>query len=454
MAASGKPPPSKALARLEAHVAGVLARHVPPAARLVLGLSGGLDSSVLLHALVALRARHPFELAAVHVHHGLSRNADAWAAFCERLCATHAVPLTVVRVQLDRADPAGIEAAARQARSRAFADCDADFLLTAQHQDDQAETFLLQALRGAGPKGLAAMAECRRPAGARMAHLRPLLAVPRATLHAAARAAGIAWVEDESNADTAYRRNALRHAVLPALRERFPAAAATLARAAAHQAEAADLLDELARLDAVGSVAGERLDCAALAALPRARARNLLRHFLAGRGVRMPGVRRLDEALRQVCEARVDARVRIALEGAELRRFRGGVYVAPAAPPPAPQLWQGEQTWPLPGLGILHLRRETGRGLPASALVPACTTLDVRRGGERLRLATGGPTHSLKTLLQARALPPWERERLPVLRLDGAVLWAAGFGVNADWCVAADAPGWVPDWRPVGAGGT
>lgn len=434
-------------------MAGVLARQVPPEARLVLGLSGGLDSSVLLHVLAVLRARHPFALAAVHVHHGLSPNADAWASFCQRLCAAHAVPLTVVRVQVDRADPGGVEAAARQVRHRAFAGCDADFLLTAQHQDDQAETFLLQALRGAGPKGLAAMAECRHPTGARLAHLRPLLAVPRATLHAAARAAGVEWIEDESNTDAAYRRNALRHAVLPALREHFPAVTATLARAAAHQAEAADLLDELARLDAAGSVTGERLDCAALAALPRARARNLLRFFLAGRGVRMPGARRLDEALRQVCEARADARVRVALEGAELRRFRGGVYAVAAEPPPMPRVWQGEQAWALPGLGTLHLRPERGRGLPASALVAGRTTLDVRRGGERLRLTAGGPTRSLKTLLQACALPPWERDRLPVLRLDGAVLWAEGFGVNADWCVAADAPGWVPDWCPAKADG-
>ncbi|KAB2325268.1 tRNA lysidine(34) synthetase TilS [Betaproteobacteria bacterium SCN1] len=432
-------------------MADMVARHVPAGARLLLGFSGGLDSSVLLHVLAALRARHPFALAAVHVHHGLSPNADAWADFCVRMCAAHAVPLTLARVRVDCDDPAGIEGAARQARRHAFEACSGDFLLTAQHRDDQAETFLLQALRGAGPKGLAAMAECRRPSGSRLVHLRPLLAVSREDLHAAACAAGIEWVEDESNADTLYRRNALRHRVLPALREHFPAAGAALARAAAHQAEAAGLLDELARLDAAGSLTGERLDCAALAALPRARARNLLRYFLAGRGARMPGARRLDEALRQVCDARADAQVRVALENAELRRYRGGAYVVGAIPSPEPQVWLGEPALTLPGLGTLHLRRETGRGLPAEALVPERTVLDVRRGGERLRLAAGAPTRNLKTLLQACALPPWERERLPVLRLEGAVLWAAGFGVNADWQVTADAPGWMPDWRPAAA---
>ncbi|MCA1978503.1 MAG: tRNA lysidine(34) synthetase TilS, partial [Thiobacillus sp.] len=156
---------------VEARVADALARHVPPGAHLVLACSGGLDSTVLLHVLAALRAGHRFRLSALHVHHGLSPNADRWAAFCAGLCAAHGVPLQVERVQVPDKDPAGVEAAARRERRRVFAGVDADFLLTAQHQDDQAETFLLQALRGAGPKGLAGMAECQRPPGWRAAQL-------------------------------------------------------------------------------------------------------------------------------------------------------------------------------------------------------------------------------------------------------------------------------------------
>ncbi len=446
MAASRKLPPSK----LEACVAGVLARHVPPGSRLLLGLSGGLDSVVLLNVLVSLRARHPFDLAAVHVHHGLSPNADVWADFCAHLCAAHAVPLTVERVQIDRVDPAGVEAAARRERHRVFDRCAADFLLTAHHQDDQAETFLLQALRGAGPKGLAAMAECQRQPGGRATRLRPLLDVSRAALRAMAHTAGLEWIEDESNLDTRHRRNALRQDVLPRLTAHFPAAGATLARAAALQAEAAGLLDDLARLDAVGVLGGARLDCAALACLARPRARNLLRHFIAQQGVRLPAARRLDEILKQLCDARADARVCVELEAAEIRRYRGGAYVVPVRALPQPVVWQGGPALVLPGLGTLRLHETLGQGLRRDALATERTLLDVRRGGERLRLTPGGPTRSLKTLLQERAVPPWARARVPVLRLGDAVLWAAGFGCNADWLAGEGEPGWVPDWHPAG----
>lgn len=432
-------------------MADALARHVPPGARLVLALSGGLDSVVLLHVLAPLRGQHPFELAAVHVHHGLSPNADAWADFCARTCAAHGVTLTIERVRIDRADPAGIEAAARRERQRVFARCAADFLLTAHHQDDQAETFLLQALRGAGPKGLAAMAECQHRSGTRMATLRPLLNVSRADLLETARAAGLAWVEDESNQDLRYRRNALRHVVMPQLAAHFPAAGGTLARAAAHQAEAAALLDELARCDAEGALAEDRLDCAALARLALPRARNLLRYFIVAQEGRLPGMHRLDEALKQLTMARTDARVRVALDGAEIRRYRGAAYVVPLRPLPQPVTWPGGGQLDLPGVGSLRLSEAIGQGLRRAAIEPGLTVLAPRAGGEHLRLAPGGPTRSLKTLLQERAVPPWERERTAVLRQGENVLWVAGFGCNADWLAGPGEPGWIPEWHPFGA---
>lgn len=444
MAASGKPPENK----VEACVRDALRRHVPPASRLLLALSGGLDSTVLLRVLAALRARHPFDLVAVHVHHGLSPNAGDWADACARLCAAQAVPLRIERILVDPDDAAGVEAAARRERYRVFDRCAADFLLTAHHQDDQAETFLLQALRGAGPKGLAAMAECRQRRGGRMAHLRPLLGVSRTELLDAARAAGLDWIEDESNRDTRYRRNALRHEILPRLNGHFPALAATLSRAAAHQAEAALLLDDLAHLDAAGAIDGARLDCTALARLSPPRARNLLRHFIERQGVRLPAARRLDEALKQLRDARADARVFVEIEAAGIRRYRGGAYVVPACALPPPVVWQGESELRLPGLGRVLLREAVGQGLRAEALRSGRTRLGLRSGGERLRQTPGGPAHSLKTLWQAHAVPPWERDRAPILRLGDAVLWVAGFGCDADWLAQEGAPGWVPEWVP------
>ena len=426
-----------------------LARHVPPHARLALALSGGLDSVVLLHALLSLRDQHPFQLQAVHVHHGLSPHADAWAGFCVQLCASHSVELHVSRVRVDRDDPAGVEAAARRERQRIFAGSNADFLLTAHQQDDQAETLLLQLLRGAGPKGLAAMAELQRPPCGRAAQLRPLLGATRAEILGYAQAQGLAWVEDESNQDPRYRRNALRHQVMPLLAEYFPGSGATLARAAALQADAAELLDDLAQVDAGGAIVGERLDCAALAVLSVPRARNLLRYFIEQRGQPMPSARRLNEALHQLLDAGQDARVCVRIGPAEIRRFRGGAYVVPvAATPCQPVGWQGEAELGLPGLGALHFQVVTGQGLKRSRLESGQMVLGLREGGERMRLTPQGPTRSLKNLLQERAIAPWLRERLPVLKCDGELVWAAGIGCHADWLAAVDDPGLLPEWRP------
>ena len=448
MAASRNPLPNKA--GVDA-VADVLVRHAAPHARLSLALSGGLDSTVLLHVLVTLRARYPFFLAAVHIHHGLSPHADAWADFCTRLCAEHGVELAVHRVSVAQDDPAGIEAAARHARQRVFAAVDADFLLTAHQQDDQAETVLLQLLRGAGPRGLAAMAELQHRPGWRAAQLRPLLSLARADLADYAQAHRLAWVDDESNADLRYRRNALRLGVMPRLAAHFPGSGATLARAAALQADAAELLDDLARLDAAGVVDGTRLDCTALARVSPARARNLLRHFLERQGVTMPSARRLDEALRQLLDARHDARVCVDLGFGTLRRHRGGAYwVAPSPATAPPVRWQGEALLDMPAAGIsVRFEAVLGTGIRRSALEAGVVTLGVRQGGESLRLHAGGPHRSLKKLLQEHAIPPWQRERLLLMVCDGQLVWAAGIGIDADWQAAPGEAGVLPYVEPL-----
>ncbi len=443
MAVSRQSLPSKSVV---AAVAGSLARHVPHHGHLVLALSGGVDSVSLLHALVALRRRHPFELQAVHVHHGLSPHADRWVDFCSRLCAAHAVELSVHHVEIAPDDAAGIEAAARRERQRIFAGLDAGFLLTAHQRDDQAETLLLQLLRGAGPKGLAAMAEAQVRPGWRAVQLRPLLGVSRADLLQYAQAQGLAWVDDESNQDIRYRRNALRQQVMPLLASHFPGSGVTLARAAALQAEGAELLDDLARLDAAAAIDGDRLDCAALAALSPPRARNLLRHFIERHGVSMPNARQLGELLHQLLDARHDARVCVRLGALEAWRYRGGAYLVPPGPAPAePVRWKGEAQLAVPSAGVtVAMDTVTGAGLKRAVLGAGEVTLGVRQGGERLRLHAGGPHRSLKNLLQERAVPPWQRDRLPLLWCNGKLLWAAGVGVDADAWAAQDEPGIVP----------
>ncbi len=447
MAVSRKPLRNKPLSE---RVADVLDRHLKPGARLALGLSGGVDSVVLFHFLVQLKSCAGFDLFCVHVHHGLSDQADTWAHFCEHLCQTRGIACEVHRVQIDRADPAGIEAAARRERQRIFSRLDVDCVLTAHHQDDQAETLLLQLLRGAGPKGLAAMAESTRPPGWKATLLRPLLEVSRADILHHAETRRIEWVEDESNLDPAYNRNFLRHRILPLLIGRFPAAIATLGRAASLQAEAACLLDDLAGIDAAMAVIGERLDCAALAHLSPPRARNLLRGFIGRAGLSMPSERRLAEALHQLLDAGSDARVRVRIDDAiDLRRYRGGAYLVPirhcASQPDI--RWLGEAAVCLCEADVrVRFDPRHGQGLSRARIETGRVELGVRRGGERIRLARGGPHRSLKNLLQESSIPPWRRACLPILRLDGTVVWVGGIGMDADFLAGPDESGIVLNW--------
>ncbi|HMI11071.1 MAG TPA: tRNA lysidine(34) synthetase TilS, partial [Bradyrhizobium sp.] len=240
---------------------------------------------VLLDALTSVSADRSVKLSAVHVHHGLSPNADHWARFCAEQCASRSVPLSVHRLHLERKPGLSLEALARAGRYEHFMSCDVDVIALAHHADDQAETVLLQLLRGSGPRGLSAMPAFRRGTPAL---LRPLLSQTRETLAAYARARGLGWIEDESNSDITHRRNLLRHEIAPRLAAGFKGYPATLTRAASHQAEASALLDELAALDAEGAIDDAGLDRAQLAGLSNARAANLLRWFLRREGLRPP----------------------------------------------------------------------------------------------------------------------------------------------------------------------
>ncbi len=292
MAASRNTPPSS----LPARVAAFLAARKAGGGRLSVGLSGGCDSVVLLHLLVA--AGFGDRLDAVHVHHGLSPNAESWAGFCADYCRRLGIACHVAQVDVDLRSGLGLEAAARTARYEAFAALAADTLLLGHHQGDQAETLLFNLLRGSGVTGAAAIPVDRRQGRLRI--LRPLLGVSREEIEAYAQAHGLAWVDDESNADTALTRNFLRHEVLAAIAGRFPAAERNLAQAAGHFAEADVLLGELAASDWQAAADGDALSLAKLRAMSLPRLKNLLRHRLRLLGWRVPAAARLDEFARQL----------------------------------------------------------------------------------------------------------------------------------------------------------
>jgi tRNA(Ile)-lysidine synthase len=434
---------------LVARAAARLKDCVRPSDRLVAGLSGGVDSVVLLDVLQRVARTLRFRVSALHVNHQLSAHAARWSAFCRDLCRRRGISYESVRVKVRRGD--SLEAAARDARYAVFARQRCDFVVLAHHRDDQVETLLLQLLRGAGVKGLAAMPLLRDEGGGRI--LRPLLDVTREEILDYARERKLEWIEDESNQDIYFHRNFIRHEVLPLIARRFPACRATLARAAGHLAEAAQLLDELAAADAAGHLEGGILSMAAFRHLPPARARNLLRYLLAFHGVPMPNTERLDEALRQALSAKRDARVRIELDGFDLRRFENRLHVVAGMkdlPAGYARRWRGEKEVALADLGgVLSMNRARGAGISLARLRGRAVTIGVRSGGERLQPDCRRPRRSLKNLLQEARIPPWQRGRLPLLRCGDDLVWVAGIGVDCRYQAAGAEPGVRPAWSPM-----
>lgn len=455
MAASRNSLPTE-LPGLTGRVAAFFAPRLPQGRRVCVALSGGRDSVALLQALAETRATLPLELSALHVHHGLSANADAWADFCTDFCRRLDLPLRVVRVRVADAAGEGLEAAARRARYAAFAACDADWLALAHHRDDQAETLLLNLLRGAGVHGLAAMPEERYlPAAAPLRPVRvvrPFLSLPRREIEAWLAARGLRWIDDESNADSRLRRNFLRNDVLPRLAAVFPEPAAALARSAAHLAESAALADAVAVADGAGIVDGDTLRLPAFNALPEARRTNLLRHCLRRHGWRMPDTRHLAEMLRQLATAGGDAAPAFAVDGGMLRVFRGCLHLCPApAPAPATCIWSGEDELPWAG-GVLRFQSGPGLGLRRDGLAGALLTIRARQGGEHLQPDLRRPRRPLKKLLQESAVPTWQRASLPLLWRGDELLWAAGIGIDARHAAAAGEAGVLPIWTPATRG--
>jgi tRNA(Ile)-lysidine synthase len=418
-------------------------------ARLCVGLSGGRDSVVLLHALSAMVAsvELPVTLSAVHVHHGLSANADAWADFCASFCRQCAVPLLIVRVDVPRESGEGPEAAARRMRHGVFAECAADWLALAHHRDDQAETVLLNLLRGAGIAGAAGMlAERPQPRGPSL--VRPLLDVPRTVLERYAAEHALRWMDDESNDDVHLRRNYLRHEVMPRLEEKFAGAVKSLGRAASHFAAASLLLDELAAIDraALASPSG-RIGLPGFNALSGARAGNLLRFAWTGAGFRAPDTRWIAEALRQLAATTALSETCLATADGELHVYRGELHLIGHRPPvpDCPVPWSGEAELPWAG-GRVRFVPVIGSGLRRTLLAAGALTLRARQGGERLQADAGRPRRSLRKLLQESAIPPWQRERLPLLWCGGRLAWVGGLGIDTALASRPGEAGILPVW--------
>jgi tRNA(Ile)-lysidine synthase len=459
------------------------------------GLSGGVDSMVLLHALHGLAREGRLQLTAVHVHHGLSPNAGRWASFCRATCRRLGVPLSVRKVVVDPHAGLGIEAAARLQRQQVFASLRADWIALAHHRDDQAETVLLQLLRGAGLRGLSAMPQVSDAvpdaAGPRL--LRPLLDLPRALIEACARQQALAWIEDESNADTRYDRNFIRHEVLPLLERRFPSAGVGLARSGRLLAQSARLVESMAEADLRAALAcgardgqggdgrddgrddgrgggrgdGDRpgsrrqagVSIPLLASIGEARARELLRAWLRVQGIEMPAERRLAEALRQASMAGPERAVEVGFGRMTLRRYRDRLYLVMTSaarprsrgPGEGPIEWNRRSRMALPLLGgTLVSEPVLGGGIARRLLQGATLTIGARglEGGAAPRILVGEPPmrRTLKNLWQESAVPPWLRDDWPLLRIDGELACIPEVAVAGPFAARAGEPGRVFHW--------
>ncbi|OTP80676.1 tRNA(Ile)-lysidine synthetase [Caballeronia sordidicola] len=444
---------------------------------IAVAFSGGLDSTTLLDA--AVRCAGQARVIALHVHHGLSPNADAWAAHCHAFARGLGVRFVSRQVDVVREGGESLEAAARDARYRALdALCEeqgATTLWLAHHADDQAETVLLQLLRGAGVAGLAAMAP-QRADGLSVPRVRPLLHVLKAQLEHYAHQRDLRWIDDESNADTRYARNALRHDVLPALAVHFPGFRDALARTASHAASAQRLLDDLARIDLQSAAHPDdenALMSSAVLMLDDERAINLLRYWMRVLGLQAASTARIGEILRQLRDAaasRDGHALRIDHAGQCLRVYRDSMFwetgdsADPAdldngasSPRAASRLdWNGESVWRLPQWRgtfvfspVTDDDTDTAGSVSEATLRLSPLTARSRTGGERVRISANGPSRTLKNLFQEQGVPGWKRD-VPLLFSGETLLFVPLIGINR----ACERPGsetgprWRIAWQP------
>ncbi|AFJ01471.1 tRNA(Ile)-lysidine synthetase [Methylophaga frappieri] len=428
----------------------------PAGQTLWVGFSGGMDSIVLSHFLCQHAADLPGPLHLIHVNHQLQDAATQWAIHCQSFAASYDLPFTLLTIEVSDSAEKGLEAAARDARYQAISQHigDGAQLITAHHCQDQAETLMLQLLRGAGVRGLSGMGNLGK--WQKIAILRPFLSVDRHQLHAYAQQHHLDWVTDPSNANLRFQRNYLRKQVFPMLSARWRSVHQTLSRSAAHLAEAQQILDEVAQVDAkVINIDWQqsRLPITPLLQLPVPRQKNLLRWMAYQLGVSMPSQTQLDYLLNTMCLAQQDAMPLLALSGVTVRRFSDALYFVDDKMP-MPQNWQVTLHRPesvvLPDGRKLEWQSRQGAGIRANVFDNGLV-LKCRQGGERIRLAGHAHHQRLKICLQQWQVPPWQRSEMPLVFADTELIAVADYAVSEVVCATSTESGWWPTVLPATA---
>lgn len=431
----------------------VLLAHIKQGDHLTIALSGGIDSVVLLHVLAALSKQLPFTLSAVHVNHGISNNATLWSKFCCNLCQTYGISIYVAYLKIKKETGVSLEAIAREERYRIFRLMQADYVVLAQHLDDQAETLLLQLFRGAGIKGLSAMPFVKKQISDNAPQiLRPMLEISRSKIETYAQQNKLNWINDESNDSIIFDRNFLRHEILSVLKKRYPSYPKTLLRTSRHLSEASALLDELAAIDSEHGVISGKLRIDYLRKLSFSRAKNLLRHTLLQQHITLPNTVKLKEILSQLLSAGPDSQIHIHFGNTEIRCYKGIVFILPMKPHTQelnPYIWRGEAYLTLRPLnGTIRFNLVRNHGINQKKLLDEPVTIRTRIGGEHFRPACNRPTRSLKNLFQEASIPPWERNILPLLFCGEQLVWVPEIGIDCEFQVKSNEMGVSPTWNP------
>ena len=428
------------------HILEVL-ESLPQPGHYWLAYSGGMDSTALLSLLATHRDKLQAGLVVVHVNHQLSANADQWEEHCRAFCRGLNIRYESVTINARDGRNDSPEAWARALRYAAlenFMQQD-DILLTAHHRDDLAETVIQQLLRGSGPEGLSAMPETRRFGRGWMA--RPLLAYGRRQIEDYVRDQRLTWVEDESNIDQGIDRNFIRNTVMPALRERWPSVADVLWRVSRLQADVVAILNDMAGQDlhgALGSAAAVlRLSAVDKLSLPRQR--NLLRYWIRKNRHPVPAMNVIDEIINELLHARHDSMPCVRWGDTEIRRYRDDGYIMPAITdvPSArgPYLWSLDKPLELDG-GRLEAGLTVGSGIRADRVPDKKVEIRFREGGESIRPAGRRETHELKKLFQDSAVPPWKRDRIPLVYVGDELAAVAGYWIADGFQATGSEPGW------------
>lgn len=421
--------------------------------------SGGLDSTVLLHITRQFCADHNIPCVAFHIHHGLSPNADLWLQHCAAACKQLGVAFDFKQIQVNVRGE-GIEAAARQGRYQALGELCAKHqlstLLTAHHIDDQAETLLIQLLRGSGPRGLGGMDEFNFAPDLLQSDsiiiARPLLNETRKRLEEFCAHSHFSHIEDESNSDPRFTRNAIRRQVMPQLENISPQFSQRLARTALHMRAANRMLDELADSDLKSALQNDALQLKQLSDLSQDRIDNLFRYWFSISKVRMPSTSKLTEMRKQLFDARADARIQIQHLDFTLSRYEDKIYLIKdhhrQNPDPVVQLsWLGENEIDLPEFNGRLIFESAEIGICAHRLKGKLLRIQRRVSGLRLRLAKNRPSRDMKSHFQTSRIPFWRRSQLPFVFLEEQLLFVAEVGMEANFLSEEPGPKIRITWK-------